>query len=78
MLEKLMGDASTGIEITELGKALEGLNWKEATPDTLIQKLDELGISTSMTTTELDALIGLMTDGVVKISNIGKDYASLT
>jgi len=77
MLEQLMADASTGTEITELGKALKDLNWEDATPDTLIQKLDELGISTTMTTAELEALIGLMADGVVKISNIGKDYASL-
>jgi hypothetical protein len=77
MVEGLLNNADTGVEITALGEALSSIDWEKATPDSLREKLDELGISTEMTTIELEALIGVMTNGVIKVSQIGQEYASL-
>lgn len=77
MVEGLLDSADTGAEMTALGEALSGIDWEKATPDSLREKLDELGVSTEMTTIELEALIGVMIDGVIKVSQIGQEYASL-
>ena len=77
MVEGLLDNADTGAEMTALGEALSGIDWEKATPDSLREKLDELGVSTEMTTIELEALIGVMTDGIIKVSQIGQEYASL-
>jgi uncharacterized protein YutE (UPF0331/DUF86 family) len=76
-MEKMLKTANNAKDISALGAALKEIDWKEATPETLINKLDELGITSKMTTTELEALINLMTDGVVKVTNIGKTYSEL-
>jgi hypothetical protein len=77
MVEGLLNNADTGAEMTALGEALSGIDWEKATPDSLREKLDELGVSTEMTTIELEALIGVMTDGIIKVSQIGQEYAAL-
>ena len=77
MMEKILGDATNGTEIKDLSAALNSLNWKEATPEILKDKLKELGIETSLTTAELEALIDLMSDGVVRLTGIGETYTKL-
>ena len=77
LMMQLFKDAGNSKELQDLSSALSTLNWKEASPEELIKQINDLGISTSLTSAEIESFIGLMTDGVVKLTSIGKDYAEL-
>ena len=58
-----------GDEAGLLAEGLTGIDWSNATPDVLIDKFNELGITTEFTAEELDLLIATMSAGVIDIAS---------
>lgn len=58
-----------GDEAGVMVEALSGIDWSSATPETLISKFDELGVTTQFTEQELDLLIATMSAGLVDVAS---------